>query len=247
MKVMVTVVMAALVAVGTAAQDAEKPEGWQSSVAVGAVVNSGNSENMTVNGALAGSVETDANELRLGVEANYGEAEVEQGDGTVIDETNTQNGRAYVNYKQKLDRLYAYSDNSVFHDEIADIDSRLILGLGGGVYVVETENTKIGLEAGASWIREDLADDDDSFWAARFAGRLDEVLSETAKLWAAVEYLPETDDFDNYLLNAEAGLEAALNSHLSLRLVVQDRYDSVPPAGKEDNDVSVVSQLVYTL
>ena len=48
----------------------------------------------------------------------------------MIDETNTENGRAYLKYKQKYERVYAYSDNSVFHDDIADIDSRLILGAG---------------------------------------------------------------------------------------------------------------------
>jgi putative salt-induced outer membrane protein YdiY len=48
-------------------------------------------------------------------------------------------------------------------------------------------------------------------------------------------------------MNAEAGIEAAINTSLSLRFVVQDRYDSQVPADRKENDLAVISSLVYKL
>ena len=38
-----------------------------------------------------------------------------------------------------------------------------------------------------------------------------------------------------------------MNAHLSLRVVVQDKYDSTPAAGAEYNDVSLIAGLGLTL
>jgi len=80
----------------------------------------------------------------------------------------------------------------------------------------------------------------------RLAARHDHTFSETAKCWASVEYLPNMDAFEEYLLHAEIGTETMLNSTLSLRVVAKDRYDGEPPDGLEANDLSLVAALVYT-
>ena len=59
--------------------------------------------------------------------------------------------------------------------------------------------------------------------------------------------LPRTDDFDDYLLTVELGVEANLNATMSLRIVVQDKYDSTPAPGQENNDISLVSALTWQL
>ena len=94
-------------------------------------------------------------------------------------------------------------------------------------------------------MHEELAtDEEDDYWAVRLAVRHDHVLSKTAKTWESLEYLPRADDWADYLLQAEAGVEAALNARFNLRLVLQDRYDSEPPAGIDENDLTVVASLV---
>jgi hypothetical protein len=52
--------------------------------------------------------------------------------------------------------------------------------------------------------------------------------SDKAKIWQSAEYLPKANDFGDYLLSAEVGAEAAMNSRVSLRIVLQDKYDSTP-------------------
>jgi len=220
-------------------------------LAVGGSMTSGNSETLNANASLGGVLETQVRELRLGVEGSYGESQVETtADGVTKreDETTTQNAKAFACYKRKFGETYAYSDNSIRHDDLAALDYRLVVGVGGGRHVVSTETSKLGLELGGAYVREEMADDTaDDYLAFRVAGRHEQKVGESSKLWESAEYLPRWDDFDDYLINAEAGVEAALNARLDLRLVVQDRYDSKPPEGIDKNDVAVIGSLVCRL
>ena len=58
---------------------------------------------------------------------------------------------------------------------------------------------------------------------------------------------PAAEDFDNYLLTGEIGVEAAISDHLSLRVVVQDKYDNTPAPGAERNDLSLIAGLGLSL
>ncbi|MBT3191715.1 MAG: DUF481 domain-containing protein [Verrucomicrobia bacterium] len=240
---MKVVSIAVAVVVGAAQLVVAADGEWDSTVAAGVNVTSGNSDTLAASGSVSGEKAGEDNEIRLGVEANFAESEV---DG--VDETTTDNAKAYLAYKYKFDRSYAYSDNSLATDDMADIKYRLIAGVGMGYRVIESDAIKLGLELGAAYMSEELAGDvSDDGILARIAARHDQALSETSKFWLSAEYLPRADDTDDYLLNGEAGVEAALNSTLSLRVVVQDRYDSTVPVDREHNDLAVISSLVYTL
>jgi len=237
----------AFIACARAADEAAEAEGWDTSLAVGANVNQGNTDTLGVNAALTTERDYEKMEYRFGVEANYGESTTTADDGSESTDKTAQNAKAYANIKRKFGTPYIYSDNSLLHDEIGGIDSRLTLGAGGGLYALDNDKDKLGLEAGLAYIVEEFENgEDDDGLSLRLAARHDHTFSETAKCWASLEYLPNLDDFNDYLLNAEIGTETVLNSTLSLRIVAQDRYDSEPPEGREDNDLSVIAALVYT-
>ena len=59
--------------------------------------------------------------------------------------------------------------------------------------------------------------------------------------------MAEAEDFDNYLLTGEIGVEAAMSERLNLRVVVQDKYDSTPAANAEYNDVSLIAGVGLSL
>jgi putative salt-induced outer membrane protein YdiY len=236
----------AAMAVTVTAEDAAEEKGWDTSLALGANLNQGNTDTMGINAALTTERDTDDMAYRFGIEANYGENTVTATDGGEDTQKTTQNAKAYANIKKKLGVPYLYSDNSVLHDEIGGIDYRVIIGAGGGMYALDDDNDKLGLEAGLAYIIEKFeSGDDDEGLSLRLAARHDHTFSETAKCWAGIEYLPRLDDFSDYLLNAEIGTETVLNSTLSLRVVAQDRYDSEPPAGLDENDLALIVALVY--
>jgi hypothetical protein len=60
-----------------------------------------------------------------------------------------------------------------------------------------------------------------------------------------MEWIPQVDQVDNYLVNFEAGIETTLTKTISLKTFVIDNYASRPAAGRLKNDVKLVSALTY--
>jgi putative salt-induced outer membrane protein YdiY len=55
------------------------------------------------------------------------------------------------------------------------------------------------------------------------------------------------DKFDNYIINAEIGVEADLtqDKKLSLRAYLQDTYNSIPAPGHKKNDAKLIAAIAY--
>ncbi|MGQ9662418.1 MAG: DUF481 domain-containing protein [Kiritimatiellia bacterium] len=205
----------------------------------------GNSKNLGANASLDAARIEASDEWRMGASAVYVETK-DSGSGDM--ERSAQNAKAYLNYKRKFSQAFAYSDNSVFHDKLADLDYRAIFGLGVGRYLLDADAHKLSVELGAAYVHEELspAERSDAI-AMRVAERWEKNLGDQSRIWEWIEYLPKTEDFGSYLVNGELGGEAALDARLSLRVVVKDTYNSDSPAGKKENDLAVVASLLYRL
>jgi len=228
------------IAMTVAGAGAAEEDGLETAVGAGLALADGNSESFLVNGSIVSEGEKeDLGTVRLGIEGNYGESTVE--DAPTI---NVDNGRAFANVKKTLSEMtFAYLDGSALYDRLAQIDYRATVGPGAGTYVLNTEATRLSIEAGVAYIWESVAAEVDDYAALRVAERLEKQLGENARIWQAVEYLPRLDDFNSFLLNAELGVEAALNSRLNLRILVQDKYDSDPAPDLQENDLLLVAGL----
>lgn len=225
--------------VSFAAAEEAKKEGYTTSIAAGVSATDGNSDvkQGTVNVLTEGPLCKGA--LRAGADFAYGE---------IGGDTTNENGKAFAGYRQPIQgELYGLLDNTLSYDAIADVDYRLIVAPGLGYNLMNKEKVKLAVEGGPAYVWEEVGNEQDDYLALRFAERYDRKLAGTSKCWQSVEYLPRSDDFDDYLLNAEIGLEGALTEKAALRLVVGDKYDSTPAPGREENDVTVTGSLVYTL
>lgn len=217
---------------------------WKTTVSAGGTVTSGNSKTSKANASLLVEGEKAAlGSIRSGAQVNYGDSTVDGEKSTDLD-----NAKAFVNAKKTLSPMsFAYGDLSFFHDTLADVDYRISAGPGGGAYLVKNGRTALTLEAGPSYIWEKQAGTTDNYLALRIAQRLDQVMSPTSKCWESLEYVPKVDDFEKYLLTAEIGVEAAINTRLGLRLVLQDSYDSQPGPGVKSNDLTLIGALSLKL
>ncbi|MBU0679728.1 MAG: DUF481 domain-containing protein [Verrucomicrobia bacterium] len=237
--VLASAMMMALVA-GSAV--AEEADGWATTVSLGATKTSGNSDTLLATLGVAAENGSEVNPARFGVEGTYGESETEDDSGRKQTDTTAENAKAYANYKRVLESgAYGYLDGNVVHDDLADIDYRATAGPGVGFFVYKSDEASCGLEVGAAYIREKVAGVEDDYAAVRAAERYERQLSETAKLWQSIEYLPRADDFEDYLINGEIGIDAAVKENVSLRLVVQDKYDNTPAVGNDQNDLTIIS------
>lgn len=237
-------VIAASIALATCATAQTNIAPWKTTVSAGGALTSGNSKSSKANASVLEEGEKPSlGSIRAGAELNYGSSTVKEKKTTDLD-----NAKAAANAKKTLTPLsFAYGDLSFMHDTVADLDYRVSAGPGGGFYAVKNHITTLALEAGPSHVWEKKGGLYDSYWALRMAERLDIAVSETAKLWEALEYEPQVDKFSNYLMTAEVGIEAAITSRLGLRLVLEDKYDSEPAVGLKSNDLSLLGGLSIKL
>jgi putative salt-induced outer membrane protein YdiY len=224
----------------TSARSAEETEPLTSSLALGVVVNDGNTDNAMYNASFKWDYLPDEVQLlRLAVDGAYGETE---GD------TSTQNAKGVFDYQYRLsERTYGAFNIGVANDDLADLDYRLIVSPGLGYFFLKDDAAFLSGEAGPAWISEKKSGETSDDFALRVAQRYERKLESNAKVWQSAEYLAHFDDFDIYLVNAEIGVEAPISESLNIRLVVKNTYDSNPAPDREKNDLSVVGALAYSI
>ncbi|MBR6022071.1 MAG: DUF481 domain-containing protein [Kiritimatiellae bacterium] len=213
----------------------------------------GNSDTLGVNASLQTEGEKDGlGSILAGVEGNYAESESTQTDaeGNVSKKTETtvENAKAFFNVKKTLSELTFVGLNAAAdYDDVALVDYRFTVGPTIGFYAFKTDTQSLDFEIGPNYVWEKVDGETDDYLALRFAERYSVQLTKTAKLAESVEYMPKADEFERYLLNAEASLDVAVSECVSVRLVVKDEYNSEPASGVEKNDLSVLAGLGITL
>ncbi|MGH7989509.1 MAG: DUF481 domain-containing protein, partial [Limisphaerales bacterium] len=107
-------------------------------------------------------------------------------------------------------------------------------------------NTTLAGEVGVAEIFQRLGTNDSSYTTVRFAERGEHKFAgHGARVWESVEFLPQVDDFNNYIVNAEVGVAASLAKNLSLQTYLDDSYAKEPAPGRLKNDAKLVSAISY--
>lgn len=164
--------------------------------------------------------------------------------------TSAQAFRGFGQYNRLFsDRTYGFVRAEALYDKIAQLQPRVTISAGLGHYFIKNDRTQLSAEVGPSLVYEHqkrgATSVDRTFMALRVAERLDHKISDKTKIWQSVEFLPQVDNFNNYVLNFEAGLETELYKNLALRTYVQDTYDAVPVPGRKKNDLRFVTAIAY--
>ena len=193
--------------------------------------NDGNSDESSFQVGIKGERKTSPDEWFYGADFSYGESDGEK---------NVENAGSSIQYNWLFgERAYVHMKAEASYDAIADVDYRFIAGPPGiGFYLLSNEESSIATELAFAYLWEKVGGVSRDAPTIRLTQRVTHKLSEKSKVWASVDYLPEADEFGNYLLVSEAGLEAMMNGRVSLRFTVKDTYDSEPADGKKDNDIA---------
>lgn len=224
-------------ALTTRAAETVSTNKWVSSVSAGMTVTSGTKETLLAAVTFATVRKSPHYEIKLGAGGAYGENEGDK---------STANALAYGQYNYLFtERFYAGIRLEALHDSVIDIDYRLTLSPLVGYYLIKNTNAQFFVEAGPTLVVEQQGGVKNNYAALRFAERYERKLSSVAKVWESVEFIPQVDDFENYIVNMEVGVEAALNKTLALRVVFRDLYDNVPAPGAEKNEIQFIASVVY--
>ncbi len=223
-------------AAAAAAAIPPKPK-WETTAGVGASYTDGNTETMlfTVNALTLRKWDT--GEFSAGVDAGYGNNEGEQNVGFV-------KGFAQYNYLI-TPRLYAFGRVEGLNDAIADITYRVVVSAGMGYYIIKNERTTLSAEVGPGYVFENVGNDERDYATIRFGEKFTHKISDRARLWQSFEYQPRIDDWAEYFMSGEIGVEADLTKKMALRVTLQDWYVSNPAPGRESNDIKLIAGINY--
>jgi len=221
----------------TAPAEDVKDTGWVSSAALGLTLTRGNSKNLQATGNILSEKKWSQNELRLGLDGTYGEDN---------DVKSSESIHGFGQYNRLFtDRFYGYGRVDALHDAIADVEYRVTLSPGVGYYFVKDAQTTFAGEFGPAFIMEKQGEHSREYFSLRFAERSEHKLNDRVRLWQSVEYLPQVDNFDNYIINGEVGIDTSLTKKLSLRVFVLDSYDNQPAPDRQKNDFKLVTAIAY--
>jgi putative salt-induced outer membrane protein YdiY len=240
--------------IGTGVSQAVPTNHWESVAAVGVALTRGNSENFLVTASINTARKWSKDEVLLGASAGYGEttSEVDNQNpppATKEDHTTTaQYVKGFGQWNHLItERFYVGLRLDGVYDQVAGIDYRFTVNPLAGYYLIKKPNMFLALEAGPSFVAENLAGDPATqYLALRFAERFEyKFPGDRARFWQSVEWFPRVDDFHDWFLNFEAGIAATIVKPLELRLVAYDNYDNVPAQGRKNNDFKLTAQLGY--
>jgi len=239
-----TVIVTTLVVAGAVFAEEEKDtKGFESKLVGGLTLTEGNSETLAAHIGLSTKRINGDRKFRAEADFNYGE-QTSSTEGK--SETTVENVTASVQARKDLrDSFYGYLGGDFLYDDIAAVDYRVSAGPGIGVYLVRNEKNVLDIEGGIVWVFEEVAGVEEDFPALRLGQRYERNLSETARLWQSLVWIPQLDDFDNFTLDVEIGAEADMTDNTNLRVVVKNRYDNQPgikdDVELDENDLSIVA------
>ncbi len=216
---------------------------WESVLSADATLTRGNSQTFLGTVSLNSTRKTKENELLFNASAGYGENTTRPGNVTT-ETADFLKGSAQWNHLF-TDRLYSGLRVEGLHDNLSGINYRLMVSPMVGYYVIKETNTFVSVEVGPSYVYEEIGHRTESYAAARIGQRFEHKFSTGAKIWENLEWLPQVDKFDNWILNAEAGISAPVTKFLDARLVAQDTYNNQPATGLLKNDFKLMAGIGY--
>jgi putative salt-induced outer membrane protein YdiY len=141
-----------------------------------------------------------------------------------------------------------FVQGGVIYDDFQDWQWRLTVANGIGYAFIENERTTLVGRAGVG-LRRDVGGDDNRIHPeGLLGGDLSHKLTERQLLTATVDLYPDFLNLHNYRAVAKATWELLVDpeTKMSLKIGVEDRYDSEPGPDTKKNDFSYFALLVWS-
>lgn len=196
---------------------------------VGVNVTSGNSqtEDLHVDGQLV--TRTRRNRYTLSGEYNQ-----EKSDDVLV----KKNWTGLVKYDYFVSDKWFWFNSATFEsDRFADLDLRSALAAGVGYQFFETDERKLSVEFGPSYVNEnfDVAEDN-SFVGARWAVNYEQHLWDGLTFYHYDEGLQGLEDTSDLTIRTRTGLRMNVTDHVVARVQTAIDWDKSPPADADGTD-----------
>ncbi len=212
---------------------------WDITAAANAALAQGNADSFSYSLQGLATYKGEVWEGLVGADYFYSENEGEE----------TTNSFRIFGQGQRLitDRFYLGLAGSVLIDEVADIDYRIDVAAVLGYHLIKSDRTSLSLEFGPGYAWESQGGDNDQFATVRFSQRFEHQFSKRTKIWQSATFTPAVEDFDDYFLTLDAGLDIALNNQWAFRPSIRYTFDNTPATGQQEDDLTLLFGLAYSL
>lgn len=213
------------------------PPAWTGGLLANGMITRGNADTTNVGASFNAVRRSEQDRITLEAGIAYGR-EKNRVTGTEAATVNNMFGFAKYDYFLSK-KLYLFGAVRAERDQIADLDLRFTPSAGVGYQWYESPTFNLFSEAGLAWVYEDYRGQGSSdHFAARLAYHVDWTPHKAVKLFHNLEWLPALDEpFDNYNLNADAGVRATIVQSFFAEAKVELRYDATPAPGNEKDDL----------
>jgi putative salt-induced outer membrane protein YdiY len=217
---------------------AAAPSKWTGNVAVGAGLQTGNTDRVNAAVGAEASRRTESNRYSIRFLYNYAEED---------DELSARNAYGAGKYDYFFTKkLYGYLGVELLNDEFKDLNLRTVTGPGVGYQLWEDAVKFLLLEAGVSYFSEDREEAEDEDWlTGRLAGNLRHNIKKAVTFSDYLIVYPSIEDFGEYKLRNEASLTSPLVSGWSLKIANILERDSEPPQDVKEDDWQWILGLQY--
>jgi len=209
---------------------------WTGDVSAGITSTHGNTKTEMIS-ANANATKRTEND-RTTVSADYARGEQEDPDtGETVTIENWWRAKGKYDYFFSK-KGYGYLDVRYEKDAVAQLDRRVIVGLGGGYQWIESDDMNFSTELGLASLYEKFDNQTDSNSELSFqVGYLfDKKLRKNIKFTHDLTYYPALEKFSDYYLTTTAGIRADFTEKLFLTLKAILNYDATPAAGRGHTD-----------
>jgi putative salt-induced outer membrane protein len=211
---------------------------WDVSLASGLSMAKGNSDNLALSAQFLATYVTPQDEFKFSTDYFYGENES-------VTNQNRLTIQAALNHNLN-ENFYLGLGSSYRFDEITDLDYRIGVGPVLGYRLINTDATKLTVEAGVGYVWEKQDGLRSDYFAFNAAQHFAHTLASGAKIGENVTFSSELSDFNNFLLTADLFLEVPFSAHWAFRSSVGTSYDNTPANGQNKNDLFVLAGLSYS-
>jgi putative salt-induced outer membrane protein len=238
MKVLVLVssVLLAIANISLAA-DAPPADGWKNESQAGLVLTKGNSDTSTQSLGEVASYQFGQNIVKLTANYLYSKSS---------DVVSAKSWNLGLRYERILtDKFSIFAGESVEGNQFAGVNQRYNTDIGGKYTIVKDDELTWFAEAGYRYTKENLILISQHLHYARAYSEIEKKFSSTVSMKYWLEYLPNLTISQDWQLNTELSLSAAISSIFSVKSAYNVKYDNqVNAPGLVKTDKTLTTSLV---
>lgn len=221
---------------------------WQGNVTAGFTSTHGNSFGENANISANASLRREKDRTTLGAAYLFGRSEDRDGEKYTTEESFTLSGK-YDYYFSK--KWYGFVNARYKTDHIADLDRRIIAGLGTGYQWIESDPMNFSTDMGLSMLCEKYQTGDEITKSDELSLRLgyqfDKKINSRVAFFHQTEYYPSIQSGpSDYFLSSSAELRLSLTTRMYSSLKAILDYDSTPGPGQSSTDTKYILGLGWS-